>query len=187
MIVEQRDWQWCCMIGYEYKSVCWRCRDEITSELCKRCPVCGWFYCNKCGACAPNCLEYLQPERLELLKCLEQKRLEQIRLKLEEQERQERFKQKRMELKKKEEQECIERKLRDLERLDQNRTKAEKYERINRERLIRKFRPGNIVEHKVFGVGTVVKVSGGWFHVTFTATKSQRRFRLCTSILLDFK
>lgn len=34
-----------------YHSVCWRCRSEISSDFCVRCPICGWYYCRNCGAC----------------------------------------------------------------------------------------------------------------------------------------
>ena len=35
-----------------YHSVCWQCRCDISSAYCTRCPICGWFVCDWCGACS---------------------------------------------------------------------------------------------------------------------------------------
>ena len=40
---------------YTYTNVCWRCHSSINSNVNKRCNKCGWYICNKCGACDPQC------------------------------------------------------------------------------------------------------------------------------------
>lgn len=40
------------MIGYNfsYENHCWRCKEDISSAINVRCPVCRWYICT-CGAC----------------------------------------------------------------------------------------------------------------------------------------
>ena len=43
------------LLGYTYTSVCWRCHSSINSNVNSRCSKCGWYICNRCGACDWNC------------------------------------------------------------------------------------------------------------------------------------
>lgn len=38
-----------------YINHCWRCYGSINSNYCRRCSKCGWYICNNCGACDPDC------------------------------------------------------------------------------------------------------------------------------------
>lgn len=37
---------------YGYRSVCWSCGANISSEANDRCDLCGWYICNSCSACS---------------------------------------------------------------------------------------------------------------------------------------
>ena len=34
-----------------YYNVCWNCRHEINSDTDKKCEMCGWYICPRCGSC----------------------------------------------------------------------------------------------------------------------------------------
>ena len=38
-----------------YQNHCWRCKSDINSNTNKRCSKCGWYICNRCGACESTC------------------------------------------------------------------------------------------------------------------------------------
>ena len=40
------------IVKWSYSSVCWQCKSDISSNFCKRCPICGWYFCRNCGACS---------------------------------------------------------------------------------------------------------------------------------------
>lgn len=42
------------IIKWSYSSVCWQCKSDISSNFCKRCPICGWYFCRNCGACSQS-------------------------------------------------------------------------------------------------------------------------------------
>jgi len=40
----------------DYESHCWRsCPSRISSAVHARCPACGWYICNNCSSCSPDC------------------------------------------------------------------------------------------------------------------------------------
>jgi len=38
-----------------YHSHCWNCKEKISSANNKKCELCGWYICSKCGNCSPKC------------------------------------------------------------------------------------------------------------------------------------
>jgi len=34
-----------------YQNHCWNCKSKIDSHTQRRCSICGWYICDKCGEC----------------------------------------------------------------------------------------------------------------------------------------
>lgn len=45
----------CFSFSYAYINHCWHCDSTIDSNYCQQCSECGWYICNKCGKCNPDC------------------------------------------------------------------------------------------------------------------------------------
>ena len=44
--------------SFAYESHCYRCDSYISDGTCVECPECGWYICNRCGACGCGYVEY---------------------------------------------------------------------------------------------------------------------------------
>ena len=46
--------------GYRYQNQCWKCKSKIDSNQQLRCPICGWYICDKCGKCGCDYEGYIR-------------------------------------------------------------------------------------------------------------------------------